>query len=291
MNSITRRAALGSILSMTPLHNLLAAPLMSSERMPVVFIGHGSPMNAIEHNEFHAAWQKFGTRFGSEFPAPQLILCISAHWLTRGWSLTAMAQPKTIHDFGGFPKELHEASYPAPGHPQAAAAIAKTLTPNALLDASQWGLDHGAWSVLLPMFPKANIPVVQLGMDYDLPPPAHFELGAQLSELRRKGVLILASGNAVHNLRATDRSARNDQAHPWAFEFDAKVQSAIEKGDLKSLGQAHAWGPSFRMSHPTHEHYLPLLHAAGAAGSNSKPSLICSGFQSASISMKSICWA
>ncbi len=209
-------------------------------RMPVLFVGHGSPMNAIEDSVYRRAWQALGTEFGRRWPKPKLILCISAHWITPGWWLTGMAQPKTIHDFGGFPQELFDQQYPAPGAPEWAAQTAQQLRqPHSGqpvgVDSTQWGLDHGAWGVLKPMFPAADIPVVQLSIDYHRPPAEHFALGQQLRALREQGVLIVASGNTVHNLRTINRSAADNQAYDWVIAFDQWVAEQITSGHLEAL--------------------------------------------------------
>src|SRR4249919_836900 len=208
--------------------------MKNTPRMPVLFLGHGSPMNAIEDNEYRRSWQALGSEFGQKLPQPQpqLILCISAHWLTQGWWLTGMDKPKTIHDFGGFPQELFDQQYPAPGAPAVAQEISRAIAqPPVGLDKDGWGLDHGTWSVLKPMFPQANIPVVQLSMDYARPPAEHFALGQQLKGLRERGVLIVGSGNIVHNLRAMRRGTTANQAYDWAIEFDGKVAGQMAKGE------------------------------------------------------------
>jgi 4,5-DOPA dioxygenase extradiol len=265
--------------------------LASSPRMPVLFLGHGSPMNAIEDNEFRRSWQALGQEFGKTWPRPQLILCVSAHWLTRGWYLTGMAKPKTIHDFGGFPQELFDQQYPAPGAPLVARQIAVGISePQVGLDTQEWGLDHGTWSVLKPMFPTADVPVLQLSMDYGRPPSEHFALGRQLKGLRERGVLIVGSGNIVHNLRAVQRSASATQAYPWAFEFDAKTADLLEKGALPELADFQKLGQVAQMAHPTYDHYLPLLHAAGAVHAGEKLRFFNERFQAGSISMRSVVW-
>ncbi len=215
-------AGLGAL--MNPTLDALAAnatafaALQKSERMPVLFLGHGSPMNAIEDNAYRQSWQQLGQEFGAKLPRPQLILCISAHWITRGWWLTAMDKPKTIHDFGGFPQALFDQQYPAPGAPDIAQALSSSLSnPSVGLDRAEWGFDHGTWSVLKPMFPKADIPVLQLSMDYNRPAAEHFALGRQLKALRERGVLIVGSGNIVHNLRVMRRDASAMQAYDWAL--------------------------------------------------------------------------
>ncbi|MGO4391556.1 4,5-DOPA dioxygenase extradiol [Variovorax sp. M-6] len=270
--------------------------LKKSPRMPVLFVGHGSPMNAIGDNAYRKSWQALGAEFGARYPKPQLILCISAHWLTReGWYLTGMAKPRTIHDFGGFPQELFDQQYPAPGAPDAAAAIAQgvrqPLNGTALgLDRAEWGFDHGTWSVLKPMFPRADIPVVQLSMDYSRPPAQHYQLGQQLRALRERGVLIVGSGNIVHNLRVTRRDATARQAYDWAIEFDRIVGEQLKNGQLAALPDFKNLGPLAAQAHPTHDHYLPLLYAAGAVDAKEAPRFFNADFQSASISMRSVVW-
>lgn len=269
--------------------------LERTSKMPVFFVGHGSPMNAIEDNEYRRSWQALGAQFGVKWPKPQLILCVSAHWLTPGWCLTAMAQPKTIHDFGGFPQMLFDQRYPAPGFPQAAREIGQCLrqpdsTEPVALDGHDWGLDHGAWSVLQPMFPKADIPVIQLSMDYQSPPAEHFALGQQLRGLRERGVLIVGSGNIVHNLRTMQMGAASNQAYDWALEFDQGVASNLLSGNLTALKNFQALGASAQQAHPTHEHFLPLLYAAGAVDAGEEPEFFNASFQAASISMRSVIW-
>ena len=272
------------------------ASLEKSPRLPVLFIGHGSPMNAITDNAWRRSWQALGAEFGTKYPVPQLILCISAHWLTRGgWWLTGMERPRTIHDFGGFPQALFEQQYPAPGAPGTAAEIAQALNPPPAgaavgLDHDEWGLDHGAWSVLKPMFPRVDIPVVQLSMDYARPPAEHALLGRQLRALRERGVLIVASGNLVHNLRAFRQGTAPEQAYDWAIEFDQTVAGWIGQGDLEALSGFQRLGDLARQAHPTHEHYLPLLYAAGAAQAGEPPRFFNTDFQAASISMRSVLW-
>jgi 4,5-DOPA dioxygenase extradiol len=265
--------------------------LQKSPRLPVLFLGHGSPMNAIEDNEYRRSWQALGAQFGASLPRPQLILCISAHWLTRGWWLTGMDKPKTIHDFGGFPQALFDQQFPAPGAPAAAQEISRGITqPQVGLDKAEWGFDHGTWSVLKPMFPQADIPVLQLSMDYARPPAEHFALGRQLKALRERGVLIVGSGNIVHNLRATQRGAASNQAYDWAIEFDSKIAGQLQKGELAALADFQKLGPVAQMAHPTYDHYLPLLHAAGAVDPKEPVRFFNANYQSASISMRSVVW-
>ena len=268
--------------------------LNKSDKMPVLFIGHGSPMNAIGDNEYRRSWQELGAQFGTKMARPQLILCVSAHWLTEGWWLTAMAQPKTIHDFGGFPQELFDQQYPAPGDPAAAHAISLLVKQRASaplgLDLGEWGLDHGAWSVLKPMFPEAEIPVIQLSMDYARAPEDHYALARQLKALRNRGVLIVASGNIVHNLRQMQRGATGSQAYDWALEFDQTIGGYLQQGNLDALQNFQKLGSMAKMAHPTHEHYLPLLYAAGAVEAGEPMRFFNTSFQGGSISMRSVVW-
>lgn len=267
--------------------------LKPSDAMPVLFVGHGSPMNAVTDNEYRRSWQALGARFGSDWPVPQLILCISAHWLTEGWWLTGMAQPKTIHDFGAFPQELFDQQYPAPGDADAAAEISLAVRQRASaplgLDA-HWGLDHGAWSVLKPMFPAALIPVIQLSMDYTRAPSEHYALARQLKALRQRGVLIVASGNVVHNLKQAQRGAAANQAYDWAMEFDQTIAGQVQQGQLDALQNFQKLGSLATMAHPSYEHFLPLLYAAGAVAPGEQPEFFNTSFQLASISMRSMLW-
>ena len=270
------------------------ASLHKSDRMPVLFLGHGSPMNAIGDNEYRRSWQALGAEFGSKFPRPQLVLCISAHWLTEGWWLTGMENPKTIHDFGGFPQELFDQQYPAPGDAAAARAISQVVRQRASeplgVDISEWGLDHGTWSVLKPMFPDADIPVIQLSMDYSRAPEDHYALAQQLKSLRERGVLIVGSGNIVHNLRQMQRGAAGSQAYDWALEFDQTIGGYLQQGNLAALQNFQKLGTLAKMAHPTHEHYLPLLYAAGAVDAKEPMRFFNTSFQGGSISMRSVVW-
>ena len=265
--------------------------LHPSRRLPVLFVGHGSPMNAIEDNDYRRSWERLGREFGSAWPRPQLILCVSAHWLTEGWWLTAMERPKTIHDFGGFPQELYAQQYPAPGWPAAAQEIAALVgTPPLRLDTAEWGLDHGAWSVLKPMFPAADIPVIQLGMDYSRPAAEHFALGEKLRALRDLGVLVVGSGNIVHNLRTMRYDAAPDQTYEWAAQFDGAIAEHIRRGELRALADFQQLGQPAALSQPSHEHFLPLLHAAGAADPKEPVRFFNESYQGLSISMRSVVW-
>lgn len=270
------------------------ASLQKSDRLPVLFLGHGSPMNAIGDNEYRRSWQALGAEFGSKMARPQLILCISAHWLTQGWWLTGMNHPKTIHDFGGFPQELFDQQYPAPGDAAAARAISHVVRQRASeplgLDISDWGLDHGTWSVLKPMFPDADIPVLQLSMDYSRAPEDHYALAQQLRGLRERGVLIVGSGNIVHNLQQMQRGAAGTQAYDWALEFDQTIGGYLQQGNLAALQNFQKLGALATMAHPTYEHYLPLLYTAGAVDAKEPMRFFNTSFQGGSISMRSVVW-
>lgn len=220
--------------------------------MPALFVGHGSPTNAVEDNEFSRAWAEAGR----SLPAPSAILCISAHWMTDGTRVTAMNKPKTIHDFYGFPQELYRMKYPAEGSPALARLTEQTLQTHVEMDFN-WGLDHGTWAVLCHMFPDADIPVVQLSLDAYKKPKQHYELGLELRSLRNKGVLILGSGNMVHNLMML---SWQDTAYNWAVEFDQKLKELILSGDHDSIVHYERLGKSASLSIPTNEHYLPLLY-------------------------------
>ena len=265
--------------------------LPKTPRMPVVFVGHGSPRNVITENPWRPQWEALGRKFGSEYPQPAVILCVSAHWLTQGWWITGQAKPKTIHDFGGFPAVMYEQQYPAPGHPQVAQTIAGLAGSRSLeLDTTEWGFDHGNWSVMKSMFPRADLPVLQLSMDYSRPPQEHLELARELKVLRDHGVLIIGSGNVVHNLRASQRGAPPDQAYDWAHAFDAWAKPLMEKGDGKTLATFLSMGQLARLAHPSHDHMLPLLHALGAVTPGERVRQFGEGFQSGSISMRSAIW-
>ncbi|MBK6966112.1 MAG: 4,5-DOPA dioxygenase extradiol [Bacteroidales bacterium] len=251
--------------------------------MPVLFLGHGSPMNAIELNEFSKGWRTVG----KSLPVPNAVLCISAHWETKGTFVTAMQKPRTIHDFGGFPQELFDVQYPAPGSPELALEAQRQLKmTEAGLDES-WGLDHGAWSVIKHLYPEANIPVIQLSLDYSKSPQYHYDLAGELAELRKKGILIVGSGNMVHNLRTIDW--RNpDSGFDWAVEADTKMREWIAAGNHQALIDYEKGGKAFSMSIPTPEHYLPLLYTLGLQGKNEEVSVFNAKTIMGSISMTSV---
>lgn len=230
----------------------------ATSKMPVLFLGHGSPMNAIEENQFVAEFRKLGL----ELQTPKAILCISAHWETKGTFVTAMEHPRTIHDFGGFPKALHEVQYPAPGSPSLALATQELITKTEVGLDDAWGLDHGAWSVIKHLYPDAEVPVIQMSIDYSQPPQYHYELAQQLKNLRNKGVLIVGSGNMVHNLRMVAWDRLNDTfAYDWALEASNKMKSYIMSGDYQQLIDFGRQGKAFDLAIPTPEHYLPLIYA------------------------------
>lgn len=227
--------------------------------MPVLFLGHGSPMNAIEENEFVQGFRKVG----EEIPRPNAILCISAHWETRGTYVTAMENPRTIHDFGGFPRALYEVQYPAPGSPELAEETRQLITSAPVGLDDKWGLDHGAWSVIKHMYPDANVPVIQMSLDVNRSPQQHYELAKEIASLRKKGVLIVGSGNMVHNLRmvAWDKLNADEYGYDWAYEASSKFKELIANDEHRRLAIYQAEGRPFQLSVPTPEHYLPLLYA------------------------------
>jgi 4,5-DOPA dioxygenase extradiol len=223
--------------------------------MPVLFVGHGSPMNAIEDNGFRRGWEDLARRL----PKPQAILCVSAHWETAGVSVTASDRPPTIHDFYGFPRSLFEVRYPAPGHPSLARDTVVLLSHADVRLDGERGLDHGCWSVLLAMYPEADVPVVQLSLDSRQPGAFHYELGRQLAPLREQGVLVLGSGDIVHNLRVMDFN--RPDGYDWAVRFNNEVKKRIRARDHLALVAYEGLGPDARLAVPTPEHYLPLLYA------------------------------
>jgi 4,5-DOPA dioxygenase extradiol len=254
------------------LNNLdkIARSSNSTVKMPVLFLGHGSPMNAIEKNEFTEGWRNAG----KDIPTPAAVLCVSAHWETRGTFVTAMEKPQTIHDFGGFPEDLYNVQYPAPGNPALAKEIKNLIvTVQVGLD-EKWGLDHGCWSVIKHLYPNADIPVIQISLDYNLNAQQHYDLAKELTILRNKGILIVGSGNMVHNLRMVDWDKLNDDyGYDWALEASENMKRYILNGDYKQLINYRSQGREFDLAIPTPEHYLPLLYALALKEDNEEVNL------------------
>jgi 4,5-DOPA dioxygenase extradiol len=250
-------------------------------RLPAVFFGHGSPMNALEDNPHTRAW----AAFGAEIPRPRAILAISAHWYVDGSRITAMEQPPTIHDFGGFPRPLHEFLYPAPGDPTFAAEVGQALAPAAVSADLGWGLDHGTWSVLAHVYPQADIPVVQLSMDANESPAFHYELGRRLARFRDAGVLLIATGNVVHNLAAMFGPRPADD---WAGRFEQRVRALAESPDAQPLIDFAGLGPDSVRAIPTPEHFLPLLYILGTRQAADSVTFPTSGIVAGAISMLSV---
>lgn len=260
--------------------------LTPTAQMPVLFLGHGSPMNAIEENEFVAGFRKIS----SEIPQPKAILCISAHWYTRGTMVTAMDMPKTIHDFGGFPDALYEVQYPAPGSPALAKETAEILAPVVVAQDENWGLDHGAWSVIKHLYPKANVPVIQMSIDYTQPASYHFDLAKRLNSLRQKGILIVGSGNIVHNLGLVDWKNLNktDYGFDWAVEARSKINNWMLDGDFQPIIDYTKQGKSIQLAAPSPDHYLPLVYTLGLKTNNDKIALFNDKLLAGSLSMTSV---
>ena len=245
--------------SLQPLSSWAKDLKTQDEKLPVVFIGHGSPMNAIEDNQFSRTWAKFG----KEIPKPKAVLVVSAHWLTNGTFVTAMEQPRTIHDFGGFPQELFNVQYPAKGNPELAAETSKLITSTTVGLDHEWGLDHGTWSVVKHMYPNADIPVLQLSIDYNKPAQYHYDLAQQLKSLRSKGVLIIGSGNMVHNLRmvAWDKLQEPEYGFDWAIEMNTIFKEKIGNRDVQSLIAYEKLGAAAKLAIPSPDHYYPLIYS------------------------------
>lgn len=248
---------IGSSMTLKDL-NKMTSTMSNTGKMPVLFLGHGSPMNAIEENEFVSTFRKLG----QELIRPNAILCISAHWETNGTYVTTMQNPRTIHDFGGFPQALFDVQYHAPGSPELATETKHIINKTAVGLDDKWGLDHGAWSVIKHLYPKADIPVIQMSIDYTKPAKYHYELAKEINSLRNKGVLIIGSGNMVHNLRKVAWDRLNEEfAYSWTFEANEKMKSFILNGDHQSLIDFKSQGKAFDLAIPTPEHYMPLLYA------------------------------
>lgn len=263
----------------------LTDPLPRSERMPVLFLGHGSPMNAIEENEFVQGFRKVA----AEIPRPRAILCVSAHWETRGTLVTAMPHPRTIHDFGGFPQALFDVEYPAPGDPQLAEEVKRTVKGADIGLDKSWGLDHGAWSVVKNMYPNADVPIIQMSIDYTLAPEKHYALAKELAVVRDKGVLIVGSGNMVHNLGMAAFDRINEPfAYDWAQEASDMMKRAITTGDHRPLVDFHAQGRAFDLAINSGEHFLPLLYALALQNKDEQATLFNDRALAGSLTMTSV---
>ncbi|HSS69255.1 MAG TPA: 4,5-DOPA dioxygenase extradiol [Casimicrobiaceae bacterium] len=254
----------------------------TAKRMPAIFFGHGSPMVALEDNRYTQTWARLGAAAGK----PKAILFVSAHWYTRGTAVTAMDKPKTIHDFSGFPQELFDVEYPAPGDPALAARVRELLAPTEVALDRSWGLDHGTWSVLKHAFPDSDTPVVQLSIDATRPAAFHFALGTRLSPLRDEGILLAASGNVVHNLRMMEREG--GAPRDWAVRFDEYVRDALTTRQYDRLIEYHQAGEDARLAVPTPEHYLPLLYVLGAQREDESAAVAVDGIELGSIAMLSV---
>jgi 4,5-DOPA dioxygenase extradiol len=254
---------------------------ISATKMPVMFAGHGNPMNALEDNEFSRAWAEMGRLS----PRPKAILCVSAHWETAGLQVTAMPDPKTIHDFYGFPQKLYKMQYNAPGSPGLAGIVRGLIGTTSVKEDHEWGIDHGTWSVLCHMFPEADVPVVQLSLDHTQDAAVHYRIAGELRRLRNRGVLIIGSGNIVHNLRVIDWGGG---AYDWAVEFDEKIKGLVLAKDHESIIEYQKLGKAAGLSIPTNEHYLPLLYALALQDADDKISFFAERVTLGSVSMRSI---
>lgn len=274
-----------SMKNLNDLHKI-SARFAPTDKMPVLFIGHGSPMNAIEENEFVAGFRNSIVGMSR----PTSILCISAHWFTKGTRVTAMEMPRTIHDFGGFPQELFAVQYPAPGNPELAKQTQALLSPTAVELDEKWGLDHGAWSVIKHLYPKADVPVIQMSIDYSQPASYHFELGKKLNELRHKGVLIVGSGNIIHNLGLVDfhNFDKDDYGFDWAIEARETINNYLLDGNFQPLIDYHKQSKAFQLAIPTPEHYLPLIYALAFQEKGEQLALFNDKLVAGSLSMTSL---
>ncbi len=259
---------------------------MTSNRMPALFLGHGSPMNVLEDNQHTRAWQ----RLGETLPRPKAIVVVSAHWFTRGTGVTAMPNPKTIHDFGGFPQALYDTQYPAPGAPDVARRLVDILAPETVIeDHSAWGFDHGSWGVVIKMYPQADIPMVQLSVDATKPAVWHYDMGRRLAQLRDEGILLVGSGNVVHNLRMA-RWQGDGEPYPWAVSFNDYVRDNLTwKGESAHHPLVnYLEHPGGELSSPTPDHYLPLLYILGSWDGAEPVSIVTDGIEMGSLSMLSV---
>jgi 4,5-DOPA dioxygenase extradiol len=257
-------------------------------RWPVVFLGHGNPMNAVTRNAWTGAWGALGRSLDASHGRPRAVLAISAHWYVPGTAVTTMARPRTIHDFGGFPRELFEVQYPAPGAPDVAARVRELLVPTPVDADTRWGLDHGTWSVLAHVYPQADVPVVQLAIDETLTAHEHVELARRLAPLRDEGVLVLGSGNVVHNLHAYGWGRHVPEPYDWAQRFEDRVRAALAAGDDTPLVDVESIGPDALLAVPTPDHYLPFLYVLALRGEGERASFPVEGFDGGSISMLAV---
>ncbi len=266
--------------------NTISDSFANTEKMPVLFLGHGNPMNAIEENQFVAGFRNIA----QTLPKPNAILCISAHWFTNGTKVTAMEFPPTIHDFGGFPPALYEVQYPAKGNPELAKETQQLLHPTLVELDEKWGLDHGAWSVIKHLYPEANIPVIQLSIDYTKPAQFHFELAKQLNTLRHKGILIIGSGNIIHNLRLVDFNNFNkvDYGFDWAIEAHENINKWLLEGNFQSIIDYEKQSKAIQLAVPTPDHYLPLIYTLGLKDKNEEMALFNDHLLAGSLSMTSL---
>ncbi len=254
-------------------------------KMPVLFIGHGSPMNGIEHNQFSESW----AQLAKEIPTPEAILVVSAHWLSRGTKITAMDFPETIHDFGGFPKALFDVQYPAPGNPELAKETASIIKSADVELVHDWGLDHGAWTVIRNMYPDAKIPVLQLSIDYTKGPQFHYELAKELSSLRSKGVLIIGSGNMVHNLRMISFDKLDaEYGYDWAIEMNEVFKKHITNRNHDALINYESLGNAAKLAVPTPDHYYPLLYSLGLQNKHEEAFIFNDKLMAGSLTMTSL---
>jgi 4,5-DOPA dioxygenase extradiol len=251
--------------------------------MPAIFFGHGNPMNAIERSRYSEAWSEIGRNV----PRPKAILCISAHWYLPGTRVTAMERPRTIHDFGGFPRPLYEVQYPAPGDPALCRRVQELVGPQVILD-EEWGLDHGTWSVLVHVFPDADIPVVQLSIDETQPAAVHYDIGRRLASLRDEGVLVIGSGNLIHNLHAYAWGRHPAEPYDWAIRFEAVARECISSGNHEPLVAYETLGRDAMLSAPTPDHYLPLLYVLGTTQPDDAVTYPIEGIDGGSVSMLTV---
>ncbi len=255
------------------------------QQMPAIFFAHGNPMNAILRNTYTERW----AAIGAKLPRPKAILCISAHWYIGDAAVTVSTAPKTIHDFGGFPPELYQVQYPAPGDPNLAARVRNLLAPVPVRSDERWGLDHGTWSVLCHVYPKAEVPVVQLSIDETQPPSFHYEIGERLAPLRDEGVLIVGSGNVVHNLHAYAWGRHPQEPYDWAVSFEARVRQLLLEDDARPLvDYENKLGDEAILAVPTPDHYLPLLYIIGARMAGEQVSFPVEGVDGGSVSMLAV---